>query len=128
MVVTTTYADRIRLSLGLDENSEGKFVRARINDLAQALGVSYTAVAKMLGRDKQFSAINSAKAAKFLGVDHFWLATGEGDKHNMDHWPFPDIDRARFNALSLRQQIEIQGVVRERIERFESPNGQQKVA
>lgn len=45
-----------------------------------------------------------------------------------DGWPFPDIERARFDALSLRQQIEIQGVVRERIERFENPNGQQKVA
>lgn len=38
-------------------------------------------------------------------------------------WPFPDIDRERFDRLSLRQQIEIQGVVRERIERFEGGDG-----
>ncbi len=35
-------------------------------------------------------------------------------------WPFPDIDRARFAALSPHQKIEIQGLVRDRIERFEA--------
>lgn len=38
-------------------------------------------------------------------------------------WPFADIDPSRFDALTLRQQIEIQGVVRERIERFEADSG-----
>lgn len=35
-------------------------------------------------------------------------------------WPFPDIERARFERLSPNQRIEIQGLVRERIERFEA--------
>jgi hypothetical protein len=35
-------------------------------------------------------------------------------------WPFPDLDRARFERLSPNQRIEIQGLVRERIERFEA--------
>lgn len=43
-------------------------------------------------------------------------------------WPFPDIERERWEALGLRKQIEIQGVVRERIESFEHPNGNKKVA
>jgi len=47
---------------------------------------------------------------------------------DQDVWPFPDIDRERFYRLSLRQQIEIQGVVRDRIERFEHPNGKKQAA
>ena len=34
-------------------------------------------------------------------------------------WPFPDIDEQRFEALTAHEKIEIQGLVRERIERFE---------
>lgn len=34
-------------------------------------------------------------------------------------WPFPDIEPERFDDLSPNQKIEIQGLVRERIERFE---------
>lgn len=34
-------------------------------------------------------------------------------------WPFPDIPPERFHALSATAKIEIQGVVRERIESFE---------
>ena len=41
-------------------------------------------------------------------------------------WPFPGIDRERFDQLSRDQQIEIQGVVRERIEIFEAAFGNQK--
>jgi transcriptional regulator with XRE-family HTH domain len=37
-------------------------------------------------------------------------------------WPFPQIDRARFEALELWQRTEIQGVVRERIKEFEAEN------
>ena len=72
--------------------------------------------AKGLGVDiAEFSprlASEVAKSAEYLQSNH----------GNLGHWPFPDIDRARFERLSPRQQIEIQGVVRERIERFESPS------
>lgn len=61
--------------------------------------------------------------AKAMGVAVGCL-TGAESADSADHWPFPDIDRSRFSALSLRQQIEIQGVVRERIEKFESPPSQ----
>lgn len=37
-------------------------------------------------------------------------------------WPFPDIDRARFDRLKQSQRYEIQGLVRERLERFEAAN------
>lgn len=35
-------------------------------------------------------------------------------------WPFPSIDRARFEALQAEQKIEIQGVVRKMITDFEN--------
>lgn len=38
-------------------------------------------------------------------------------------WPFPGIEPARFVRLSRDQQIEIQGLVRDRIERFEEASG-----
>jgi transcriptional regulator with XRE-family HTH domain len=40
-------------------------------------------------------------------------------------WPFPDIERARFDRLTEHQRIEIQGIVRERIEKFEAANDTQ---
>lgn len=43
-----------------------------------------------------------------------------------DPWPFPDIDQARFSNLLPRQQIEIQGLVRERLEKFEEINQRRK--
>lgn len=43
-----------------------------------------------------------------------WALDGAAD------WPFPGIDRERFNALTHDQRIEIQGVVRDRIEAFEA--------
>lgn len=49
--------------------------------------------------------------------------SGAATNGTIGGWPFPDIDRERFDRLSLRQQIEIQGVVRERIERFEGGDG-----
>lgn len=39
-------------------------------------------------------------------------------------WPFPDIDRSRFDQLKDSQRYEIQGMVRERLERFEAANRQ----
>lgn len=38
-------------------------------------------------------------------------------------WPFPSIDVARFSRLTSRQQGEIEGKVREMIERFEQLRG-----
>lgn len=48
--------------------------------LAAALGISVQAVGGVLnGSQKAFAPDNSARAARFLKVDHFWLATGEGE-------------------------------------------------
>jgi transcriptional regulator with XRE-family HTH domain len=58
------------------------------NDLARELGVSYQAVMKALkGTTKALAADNNSKAARFLGVDPDWLATGEGSPRSI-RWPF----------------------------------------
>lgn len=48
--------------------------------LAKELGISVQAVGQVLtGKTKALMADKSARAARFLKVDHYWLATGEGD-------------------------------------------------
>jgi len=60
--------------------------------LAEALGMSVQAVGQVItgGRSgtQMFNAENSAKAARFLGVEHHWLATGEGEMRTATVWPF----------------------------------------
>ena len=78
----TPYGQRLRQALllagygvGDDELREGAAAK-----LAKALGISGAAVGMVLsGQTKQFTPENSARAARFLKVDHFWLATGEGE-------------------------------------------------
>ena len=48
-------------------------------DLAAALGISVQAVGQVItGKSVSFTAENHSRAAEFLRVNHFWLATGEG--------------------------------------------------
>jgi transcriptional regulator with XRE-family HTH domain len=70
-----TYAGRLRAAL----QQAGKSRR----QLAAALGVSEQSVAYVYhGSDGvgRFNAENSAEAAAFLGVEHYWLATGKGPR------------------------------------------------
>jgi transcriptional regulator with XRE-family HTH domain len=48
--------------------------------LAAALEISKQAVGQVLtGKTNALTCDKSARAARFLKVDHFWLATGEGE-------------------------------------------------
>lgn len=54
------------------------------SELAEAMGVKKQTISSYLtakrdGEDRAMSASNAAKAARILKVDHYWLATGEGD-------------------------------------------------
>lgn len=76
---------RMRLKKSLDACG------ASVSALADALGVSYQAAKKVMdGKSTAFTAANNTKAARFLGVDSDWLATGEGlmrrDVTQADHW------------------------------------------
>jgi transcriptional regulator with XRE-family HTH domain len=71
MTALTEYKDRLEHAMaraGVD-----------VRKVADALGVSYQAVKKIIdGKSKMLTADNNAQAAKFLGVDSDWLATGKG--------------------------------------------------
>jgi len=78
-----TYGDRLERALQLAGRSR--------KDLCGAIGVTLQALGQVLsGKTKALTSENSAKAARFLRVDHYWLATGEGQM----------IDQARDYALS----------------------------
>lgn len=52
----------------------------KTRQVAEALGVSYQAVARLLdGKSKAFTAENNSKAAAFLKVSPDWLASGKGE-------------------------------------------------
>jgi hypothetical protein len=54
-------------------------LRIEVPALAKHLEVSPQAIRKLLaGTSKMMNAEHSAKTARFLHVDHHWLATGEG--------------------------------------------------
>lgn len=58
-------------------------------ELADGLGLTYQAVKKVVdGKTRQMAADNCAHAAKFLKVNHWWLATGEGAPKPVEVWPF----------------------------------------
>lgn len=70
-----SYAERLARAMELARLT-GRDARAK---LATALGISVQAVGQALNGKSKFSAETSARAARFLKVDHFWLATGEGE-------------------------------------------------
>lgn len=48
-------------------------------EVADAIGISVQALSQLIiGKSKSATAENTAKAAKALGVDFYWLATGQG--------------------------------------------------
>ena len=66
------YGTRLEQALQLARKTRG--------ELARHLGVSSQAVGQVItGSTKSLTAENSARAARFLRVDHHWLATGEGE-------------------------------------------------
>ena len=66
------HSERLRTAM---ENSGIKAA-----ELARSLGISYQAVKKLCdGTSKSFSAENNMKAAKLLGINPDWLASGQGE-------------------------------------------------
>ena len=79
----TEYRERLRQAMGSSIS---------IAQLACALDISYQAVKKLLdGKSTSFTAINNTKAARYLGVNPDWLATGTGEMM-AQYSPEPDTD------------------------------------
>ncbi len=67
----STFGERLQQALAIS----GKTRR----ELAAAVGVSAQAIGQVISGDTvAMSAENSAKAARFLRVDAYWLSTGRG--------------------------------------------------
>ncbi|AEK63640.1 helix-turn-helix domain-containing protein [Collimonas fungivorans] len=80
-------------------------------ELADGIGVSVQAIGQVIaGKTKALTAENSALAAKFLGVDIFWLATGVGGPKILTkasgQWPF-SISVESFLAIPEEEQNRI---------------------
>lgn len=86
-----------------------KLAKASRKALGEAMGISEQAVGMVIrGVSGAFNVENSAKAARFLRVDHHWLATGEGEPRPKSGWPFLSFGPAEYFSLDddLRQEIE----------------------
>jgi transcriptional regulator with XRE-family HTH domain len=85
-----------RLKAALDHAKLGSEADAR-RQLGEALGVSAAAISQVLtGSTRAMTAENTAKAARFLGVSIYWLATGEG----------PMLEELSPDALKIARQLD----------------------
>lgn len=66
-----TYGQRLAEAL--------KLAKKERRDLAHHLDISVQAIGQIINGPGALTAFNSAHAAKYLRVDHHWLATGEGE-------------------------------------------------
>jgi transcriptional regulator with XRE-family HTH domain len=103
-----TYAERLALALELSPYKPRE-VRPM---LALAIGATTQAISQVLsGSTKALTAENTARAARFLQVDAYWLATGEGAPH-----PFLSDEAIglarRYEALTPEQREKWQKALR----------------
>ena len=86
----SSFADRLKAAMG--ETSR--------DALAKALDISVQAIAQVLkGTTRALTAENTVKAARFLGVDAYWLATGKGSPELVD------VDSEEREFLAALRQI-----------------------
>lgn len=114
---------RLENYLALVRELRDEFGRTPLDvEIAARTGLSSVYVHQLKkGKRASIQSVAARKMEKCAGKPIGWLDT------DRQLWPFPGIDPARFESLTPDQKIEIQGVVRERIERFESaPEKQSK--
>jgi transcriptional regulator with XRE-family HTH domain len=76
--MATTYGERLDRALTHAKKSRAELAQALMNPEGD-FGVSVSSIGQVInGTVKAQSAENCARAAKFLGVSHYWLATGLG--------------------------------------------------
>lgn len=107
-----------RLALAMELAGLPKYGGA--SQLARAIGTTPQAPLQVLkGESRALTAENTARAARFLKVDWFWLATGEGrpqasldDETALDvGWRFARLTEAKQRLLLERLvELEIQSV------------------
>lgn len=85
VIGVSKFADRLKDAISLAGSPPvADLARVLVNGDGQ-LGASEQAVyAALKGTTKSFTAENCARAARFLGVDGYWLATGVGHAKRQD--------------------------------------------
>jgi transcriptional regulator with XRE-family HTH domain len=93
-----TFGQRLEQAIELGQSDRAK--------LAKALKISVQAVSQAInGNTKAFSAENTVRAARFLRVDSYWLATGEGQARAPGNLTPDAIQVATlFDGMSERQR------------------------
>lgn len=81
-LVTTTYAERLASAMEL-AGLKGREARRQLSEMLRdtmEVKLSVQAIGQVLTDPRRaFSAEISARVARLLRVDHYWLATGEGE-------------------------------------------------
>lgn len=90
-------------------------------ELAEKITRSQNYCSQLLLGNKSFGEDIARHIEQELGLMKWDLDGGAG-------WPFKDIDRAEYDALSDTQKIEIQGAVRKMMIDFRSSSESQKAA
>lgn len=98
-----TFGLRLRDAIKL-ANSSRKLLGNHLNISEQAVGMV------IRNETQSFTAENCVKAARFLEVDPYWLATGMGEPRAEVAWPYTSITPSEFFALDplIRQGVEDQ--------------------
>jgi len=117
----STFGQRLELALKLAEKDRSA--------LAEATDLTVQAIGQVIqGKTKALTAENSAKAARFLKVDSYWLATGEGKPRPVgatvagpDQWPFQRLALDRFLQLTENQQRGIEDSLIKQVDAFLGP-------
>lgn len=86
--------------------------------LAKATGKSVQAIGQCLtGVTGALTAENSARAASAMKVDHFWLATGEGQARPDRAWPFKLFLPEQYDKLDKKYRDDLEDRILGRIHR-----------
>lgn len=83
--------------------------------LAEAIDRKSNYCSDLLNGTRSFGEDIARHIESRLGLPKWHLDGGAG-------WPFPQIDKGRFDALEGWQKTEIQGLVRAKIKEFEAEN------
>ena len=120
-VATMSYQERFVEAYKLADRPPRK-------ELAKAVGVSVQAIGRLLtSTTKTLLTEQSARAADFLQVDHFWLATGEGKPRPDRAWPYEHFSPEQYRRfLTPDERKENEALLWGKIMMAEKKNGTNK--